>query len=213
MIVSRQAYNEYLNFLLQGRRNDCSGIVQDLLDGKISIKNLYTDLFQKSLYDVGELWEFNKISVAKEHLATAITEGLFNLVYPKILSAERKNKKAVISCAANEYHQIGGKMVADILELHGWESHFLGANTPVEHMISFIDEMKPDVVGLSLSVYFNMPSLKKALDSVQLNFPKLDIFVGGQAFKWGAQKLLEDYPSIQYISSLDEMENQIARKP
>ena len=98
-----------------------------------SVYPFYNNLFQKSLYRVGELWESNRISVAKEHLATAITEGLLNLVYPKLFEPEqyRKGRTILISCTANEFHQIGGKMVADVCELNGWDSHFLGANTPV----------------------------------------------------------------------------------
>ncbi len=97
----------------------------------MELKSLYMDLFQRSLYAVGELWELNKISVAREHLATAITESLLNLVYPRLFENTPTGKKVVVSCAANELHQIGGKIVADFFELNGWESHFLGANTPV----------------------------------------------------------------------------------
>lgn len=37
---------------------------------------MYQDLVQRSLYEVGELWERGHVSVATEHLATAITESL-----------------------------------------------------------------------------------------------------------------------------------------
>ena len=115
-MITDQLYQDYLGLLLKGERKACSRIVQTLMDQDIQIKALYIDLFQKSLYAVGELWEFNKISVAKEHLVTAITEGLLNLIYPRLFEKElqKKNKKVVISCAANEFHQIGGKMAADI---------------------------------------------------------------------------------------------------
>ncbi len=61
------------------------------------------------MYEVGRLWEFNRISLAKEHLVTAITEGLLNLAYPRLFektSVDSQNeKKVVISCAANEFNQ------------------------------------------------------------------------------------------------------------
>jgi len=162
-MIDSTFYQEYLEALLQGRRADCGRRVQQLLDQDIDIKNLYTDLFQKSLYEVGRLWELNRISVAREHLVTAITEGLLGLVYPRLFDSDRPpaSRKVVISCAANEYHQIGGKMVADVFEMNGWESHFLGANTPIDQMLAHIGDTKPDLVGLSLSVYFNLAPLKK----------------------------------------------------
>ncbi|MDY0312964.1 MAG: cobalamin-dependent protein [Desulfobacterales bacterium] len=211
-IISAMFYQDYLDALLQGKRADCGRRVQQLLDQNIEIKNLYTDLFQKSLYEVGRLWELNRISVAREHLVTAITEGLLGLVYPRLFDSHRPpaSRKVVISCAANEYHQIGGKMVADVFEMNGWESHFLGANTPIDEMLTHISDTTPDLVGLSLSVYFNLASLKKGFEAIRADFPNLDILVGGQAFQWGATDFLKRYPGTHYVASIEALEDQIA---
>ena len=207
-MISSEFYNRYFNAILDGDRARCTKMVQELLDQGIEIKLLYQQLFEKTLYQVGELWERNQISVAKEHLVTAITENLLNLVYPHLFRKKAVSKKAIICCAANEYHQVGGKMVADIMELNGWDTYFLGANIPVDQVVSFIDEKKPDLVGLSLSIYFNFPSLKKEIEAIQAHFPDLDIIVGGQAFKWGKIPSLDRFKNLTYLSSLDELENQ-----
>ncbi|WP_028316112.1 cobalamin B12-binding domain-containing protein [Desulfatibacillum aliphaticivorans] len=205
-MITEDLYNEYFNHLLGGRRIECTRIVQGLLDQRIDIKELYVDLFQKSLYETGRLWETNKISVAREHLVTAITENLLNLVYPRLFHEEKNDKKAVISCTANEFHQIGGKMAADILETHGWSSYFLGANTPLDHMLAFIDEVKPDLVGMSLSVYFNMPSLIQGIEAVKAEFGSLDIAVGGQGLNWGGADKIKKYANTFCVFSLAELE-------
>jgi len=212
-MIDENLYKDYLDFLLNGQRMACSQIVQQLLDRDIDITSLYTDLFQDSLYEVGRLWEYNKISVAREHLATAITEGMLNLIYPRLFeaSSDNKNKNAVISCAANEYHQIGGKMAADIFELNGWDAHFLGANTPIDHLLEHVQETKPDLVGLSVSVYFNMPLFKTQLEAVRSDFSQVDIFVGGQAFNWGGINMLKDYAATHYIPSLGILETEISK--
>ncbi len=207
-MISSEFYNRYFNAILDGDRARCTKMVQELLDQGIEIKLLYRQLFEKTLYQVGELWERNQISVAKEHLVTAITENLLNLVYPRLFRKKAVSKKAVICCAANEYHQVGGKMVADIMELNGWDTYFLGANIPVDQVVSYIDEKKPDLVGLSLSIYFNFPSLKKEIEAIRAHFPDLDIIVGGQAFKWGKIQSLDRFKNLTYLSSLDELENQ-----
>jgi MerR family transcriptional regulator, light-induced transcriptional regulator len=213
-MISEALYQNYLTLLLDGNRRECARIVQQLLDRDIDIQTLYHDLFQKSLYEVGRLWEFNRISVAKEHLVTAITEGLLNLIYPRLFekaSADSQNeKKVVISCATNEFHQVGGKMVADIFELNGWDSQFLGANTPVDHMLAHIQDEKPDLVGLSVSVYFNMPAFKAGLAAVRGTFHHLDIMVGGQAFNWGGTEIIKQYSGTSYVPSLDRLTSLIA---
>jgi len=205
-MISKTLYDHYFSSLIAGDRGACSKIVQDLLDQGIDIKDLYRHLFQATLYQVGALWEVNQLSVAKEHLATAITESLLNLVYPFLFKKRLTSKKAIISCTANEHHQIGGKMVADILEMNGWDSYFLGANTPIDEMLTFIHEIKPDLVGLSLSIGFNAPQLIQSVKSIRENFPQLDIILGGQGFCGDKPASLKAFKHLYYIGSLDELE-------
>jgi hypothetical protein len=103
-------------------------------------------------------------------------------------------------------------MTADILETHGWQTYFLGANTPADEMLRLIDELKPDLIGLSLSIYFNMPALKECITSIRNNFPGLEIVFGGQAFRFGASKALSSITHTHYIANLDELEHHIGEK-
>lgn len=208
-MIDENLYKNYLTALLAGRRSKCHGIVQKLLDEKIDLKKLYADLFQRSMYRVGELWENNRITVANEHLATSITESLLNLAYPSIFATNRIGKKALISCSANEFHQIGGKMVADILELNGWDGHFLGANTPAEDMAKYIQEVKPDLLGLSLSILSNIDHLIRCIEAVKTDFPTMHLLIGGQAFRWGGIDTIKKYADTEYVPSLDELEKSI----
>lgn len=202
-------YLHYLNALITGNKKQCLDTVQDLLDRNIEIYDLYILLFQKAMYEIGEMWEMNRISVAAEHLATSITESLLSLVYPRIFAADHIGRKAVIACVANEYHQIGGKMVADIFELHGWDGYFLGANVPPDELMKLIDNKKPDLVGLSLAVYFNLDNLSRVVEMIRHTFQDLPILVGGQAFRWGGTDHVLKYKNVTYLSSLRDLERKI----
>jgi len=202
-------YPAFLDSLLAGNRTHCHALISGLLDQGVEIRSLYVDLFQRALYQVGELWETNRISVAREHLATSITEGLLNLVYPVLFGGERTGRRAVVSCVANEYHQVGGKMVADILELHGWDAYFLGANTPTREMLHLLEEKHPDLLCLSVSIYFNLPNLVEAIQSVRAAWPQLQIFVGGQAFRWGGLETVVAIPHVAFVGSLAELEERL----
>jgi len=204
-------YQEFLGNLLSGKRASCLEQVRQLLEQGIEIKTLYTELFQKSLYEVGELWERNQISVATEHLATSIIESAMGLIQPLLFGGQRTGRKAVVSCVANEFHQVGGKMVADIFELHGWDGYFLGANTPLADLLEMLKEKKPDVVCFSLSIYSNLPELLAAIAKVNQEFPALDILVGGQAFRWGGREALQPYQKVALLESLDDLERYIER--
>jgi len=202
-----ELYQRYKNALLKGDKLSCRTIINDLINCEINIMDVYTHFFQRSLYEIGQMWEKNENSVAKEHMATSITSSLMTLFYPIIFSFEKIGKKAVVSCVANEYHQIGGKMVADLFEIKGWDTMFLGANTPAQELDRFIQEENPDALALSLAIYGNLQKLIEVIDLVRKGNPMLPIIVGGQAFKWGSSESLEKFENIRYIPSIEDLQD------
>jgi len=166
---------------------------------------------RRSLYEVGELWEQGKISVATEHMATAISESLLNLTYPRLFAQPRNGRSAVVTCVSNEYHQIGGRMVADVFELNGWRGYFLGANTPLADMLAFLAEKRPDAVALSLATVLNLNRLLEATAEIRLACPQLPILTGGQAFRWLKPEQVETLPGVRVLKTLGELEAWIKR--
>ena len=204
-MISNETYNNYFNHLIKGEKNECLANVDYLLDIGTPIETIYTQLFQRSLYQVGEYWEKNMISVATEHMATAITENIMIRLQPRFFTTERTGKRAVIACVANEYHQVGAKMIADIFEMHGWDGFFIGANTPFRELVRFIESQKPDIIGISLSIYFNMEELKTTLMHIRKHFPAIPVLVGGQAFRWGGAEIAQLFNNVEYIRNIDDL--------
>lgn len=192
----------FLDELLKGNRIACSELVRKYLIYNPSIMDLYEEILKDSLYKVGLLWELNKISVATEHLATAITEGILNEYFEQIISPKRYNKKVVLTCVENEEHQVGIKMVADVFEMKGWESFFLGTGIPINELIRYIHEVNPDLLAISLSVYFNYSSLIAMLNQLRNEFPSLSIIIGGQAF---AQLTSNNFAAMENVVLLPDL--------
>ncbi len=196
----------FTSYLLAGDRSACRSVAEELLENGISVLSLYQDVYQNSLYHIGELWEQNKISVAREHIATSIVESLLSLSFPLICNSSPSGKKVVVACTANELHQLGARMVADIMEMHGWDSYFSGANTPVESLVSLLHELNPELLCLSVSTQINFPSMIETISQVRSSIPLLPIVVGGQAFRRVSTTDLEQFEGVRYISSLHELE-------
>ena len=207
-LIMEETFKQYQNALLLGKRLLCSHIVKELKSNNMKLKHLYDHLFKPSLYYIGELWEYNKISVAVEHMATSITESIMNTLYEDILPDIQNNRKVIVSSAENEYHQIGGKMVADIFELNGWDSYYLGANTPTLDLIRFAHDIQPDFIGISLTVYFHVPTLKMMIHTIQKSLINTPIIIGGQAFRHGSgQELANQFENVYFIDSLNSLES------
>lgn len=200
--VLQYSHKKFLDLLLSGNHLMCSELVENYLDKKITINELYENILKKALYDVGELWEYNIISVASEHLASAIVEAILNEHYHKTVSKNKINKTIILTCVENEFHQIGIKMVGNVFEMNGWNINFLGANTPTKDLISFAETTKPDLLAISLSLYFNLPVLENMLQLINKKLPNLKILVGGQAFRHGGQHILSKYQNTSYLPDL-----------
>ena len=198
----------FFKSLLEGNRVGCEKVMKEFRKSNLSIIALYEEIFKKSLYRIGEMWEYNKISVAVEHMATSITEGLMNELFPEIMSMERKNKKIVISCVENEEHQVGGKMVADIFEKNSWDAHYLGANTPMYELLRFCDSVKPDLICLSLSIYTNVQFLLKEIEGIRA-VTNIPIIIGGQALIKVGEEISAKFKDVLYLKNLDAIENYI----
>ena len=208
--IENDQYKKYLSALVNGKRRVCYEIVDHTKKKMTSMTDLYTHLFQKSLYEVGKLWEFNHISVAVEHAATAITETLMNNVYADIEQLNSTNYRVLIASVPNEYHQIGAKMVADIFEINGWDAWYLGANTPTVDVIRLANDIKPHIIALSLSVYFHISELIAMIQTIQNNISRCQIIIGGQAFNHNnGEAFANQFSGVDYIKSLDQLEQYI----
>ncbi|MDP3444121.1 MAG: B12-binding domain-containing protein, partial [Ignavibacteria bacterium] len=69
-MISEVIYLHYLNALLEGNKKECMQIVVNLIDHKISLKEIYVQLFQRSMYRIGTMWEKERCGIADEHIAT-----------------------------------------------------------------------------------------------------------------------------------------------
>lgn len=206
-MINENFFQEYFHLLLRGKRESCRIMVSGLTTDGIPVMEIYESLFRRSLYQVGEYWEMNRISVATEHMATAITESLMIDLQPGLFAIERIGKKVILACVANEYHQVGAKMIADLFESKGWDSVFVGSSTPAGELIRMISHQNPDLVGLSLSIFYNMPALRASLKQIREAFPSLPVVLGGQAFRWGGAEMLHHFSKLYLIDNMKQLED------
>jgi methanogenic corrinoid protein MtbC1 len=199
--------NPLLKPLLTGDHKTNSKIVNEMMSESVPVKDIYEKFLKPALYTIGELWEQNKISVATEHLASAIVESLLNEIYLHLKALKKVEKTMIVACLENEYHQIGARMVSDIFELNGWNVYFLGANTPQKDLLNYIRMVKPHLVAISLSIYFHLPTLESTLNQIRSEFPETPVLIGGQAFLRGGQTILSNYTRVTYLPDLNAIEN------
>lgn len=175
----------YLDALLEGNRNQASRLIENALEKGMNVKDIYLHVFQASQYEIGRLWHKKIVSVAQEHYCSAATERIMSQLYSRIFSTERNGYSYVGACVGGELHQIGARMVADFFEMEGWDTYYLGANTPTESILQTIRKHRADIVGLSMSVFFHRSTLADLIHAIRSSegVPEnIRIIVGGYSF-------------------------------
>ncbi len=106
----------YLADLLSLRRGAALDRVMDAFRSGYAITDIYLDVFQESLYEIGRLWETNRIGVAEEHMGTAITQFIMANLYQYLEKSGVSRGRLVVTGIEGELHQVGANMISDILE-------------------------------------------------------------------------------------------------
>jgi methanogenic corrinoid protein MtbC1 len=177
----------FLEAILAGNRHTAAMVLSSALQAGHPALDLYTEVVQEALYEVGRRWQSNHITVADEHRATAITQFVLAQFYPLIPAAPQSRGKVVIAGVQGELHQIGSLLIADALESDGWDVVFLGANTPAESIAQAVEAHQPSVLGLSVTMLFNLPFLLESVDLARSSQSSIRIVGGGAAVQMAPQ--------------------------
>lgn len=173
-----------LRMLLAGDRHGAEEVVGNRLNRPDDLSEVYLGMVQPVMYRIGGLWERAEISVAQEHLATAIASRLMTLAYRQVAVFNGKRGKAIVTAAASELHELGPRIVADLLELAGWDVTFLGANMPTEEVRTVAAEMRPDFVAASATLPYHLRGVRDIARAMR-ETPELSdtpLLAGGLAF-------------------------------
>ena len=176
---------KYLAALVSANREKAIQLILDSYSKGVSIKDIYLHVLQPVQYEIGVLWQLNKISVAHEHYASSVTQLVMAQLYSFIcLKGNTKPKGIIVAvCASGELHEIGIRMVSDFFEMEGWKTHLLGANMPINDLVQTLLAQKPDLLAISASMSSNVVKTRKLIKAVRTSQAQdIKIIVGGYLF-------------------------------
>lgn len=175
---------DYLDALLRHDRQAASRLILGAVQSGVGVRDIYLQVFQPVQWEIGRLWQINRISIAQEHFCTAATQLIISQLYPYLFTGERNDLTLVATCVAGELHEIGVRMVADFFEMEGWNTHYLGASMPAPDIVRTLAERRADVLCISTTLTTHLPIAADLIAAVR-NDPatrSIQILVGGHAF-------------------------------
>jgi methanogenic corrinoid protein MtbC1 len=177
---------QFIQSLIQGDRQAASRLVLDAVEDGLSVPEIYLNVLQPTLYEIGRLWQTKRIHVAREHFCTAAIKSIMSQLHrPVAANGEKTGPIIVTTCVAGDQHDIGIQMVADFFEMAGWESYYLGANTPTDSVVNELIERRADVLGISVTITSYIPALAGLILAVRRTpeCKEVKILVGGYPFR------------------------------
>jgi methanogenic corrinoid protein MtbC1 len=185
VVTTAEHYVAYLAAIRSGDRRRAFEIIEAARDAGLDLGGIYLGIFQPALREIGCLWQNNELTVAEEHLATAITQAAMARAYERAFSWRTDaSRRLIAACVDIERHEVGLRMLCDLLDLEGWHTTYLGSTVPVESLVAMVRRQRPEVVALSAALSPHLPRVRAMIDAIRtaLGDARPLIIVGGRPF-------------------------------
>lgn len=209
-------YDEFLELLEAEDKPKAVRYALNLLDsGEMDVVSLYTKILTPSLNEMQCRLTDKRICIWKEHVRTAIVRTIVECCYAYVIkeldaAGVVQNHTAVVICPPEENHDMGARMVADYFTLCGWNTVFVGSNTPYEDFLNASSIIRPDIIAISIHNYYTIVEARKIIADLRTKMgDSLKIVVGGYAVRestgnfatLGADYHVETFEDIRKITN------------
>jgi methanogenic corrinoid protein MtbC1 len=173
----------FLLALLGGDEAAVEGLVSRSRSLGADTALIVRDLVMPALCEVGRMWTRGEVSIAEEHLSTALVSRVLGRSSGSASVPAGGSRRIVFACLAGEFHDLGIRFLSDVARECGWDAESLGANVPREALVRFVEQRPPAAVALSVSLAGHIPEAAQTIAEVRAVVPGVTILVGGLAFR------------------------------
>ena len=179
---------EYLQLTIGGHHDQAAERVRQAFRQGKSLQEIYLEVFEQALKEAGRMWSEGKLDVARERLLSEATLSLMSQLLGAAEGADwpRHDHSCLCFAVCDEQHVIGVRMLADLLELDGWNTQFLGGSMCTQHVLKTVTDQRPDVLALSVTLPGHLGYASDLIRAVRATptLQRMRIMAGGQAFQW-----------------------------
>ena len=192
----------YGDTLREGDSRAAVAVIEEALHAGLAPVEIQSRVIAPAMQRVGELWERCAMSVAGEHLATAVSHHALARLYPGLLHhVERQGETVVVAAVDGEHHVLGLRMVADVFEGGGYDVRFLGASATTSSLVTWVSEHQPTVVALGVTMPLGASALAHELRALRVASPNVHLVIGGQ----GVPESLCQNAGVHYFSDTEQL--------
>jgi 5-methyltetrahydrofolate--homocysteine methyltransferase len=168
--------------VVMGKHAEIEAKVKKAIDEGEDLSRLVNDALIAAMDIVGQKFGKHEIYVP-EMLVSALTmkKGL-EIIKPLLKGEECGSKGTILmGTVKGDLHDIGKNLVIMMLEGAGFQVIDLGTDLDVEKVVGKVEEIKPQILGLSALLTTTMPEMKKVIESLEQRGLRktIKVLVGG----------------------------------
>ncbi|MET3683893.1 methanogenic corrinoid protein MtbC1 [Alkalibacillus flavidus] len=204
-MYSTDSLTQYYEAILSGNTDQAYNIIQSVVKEHPTV-DAYR-LIAHAMYDVGKHWQTNELSVAQEHLATAVSQFVITqLTIHAIESKQQTLQSVALFSIETNQHNLGIQIIRNLFLEQGFVTYFYGADVPNHHIMESLKDVKPDYICYSVTLPNHLTKAKELGELIRQE-PSLNhtgIVIGGYALMNHPHlrnQLVHDY----YFDSIEDL--------
>ncbi|MFH5882388.1 cobalamin B12-binding domain-containing protein [Liberiplasma polymorphum] len=182
-------------YLKRNAKDKAHQFVDASIDSLEDLHYFYETVIPKILNNI-DCAENDAACIWLEHQMSAIVRSLIETSYLKVIKmkfSQKNPKRVIIACTQDETHELGAVIGANLFEIYGFNTTYIGANTPLFTLKNALDVVNPDYLVLSVTNAYNLFTLNKLLSVLKKDYPNLTIIGSGRGTTTYQNKLMCDH--------------------
>jgi methanogenic corrinoid protein MtbC1 len=160
---------QLINAIADMNEEEAMELVRQMLDAGEDPQGIL-DAASQAMGVVGQRFDEKEYFLPELIIAGEMMKAIGELVKPKLMAAQpagaNKQGKVLIGTVAGDIHDIGKDVVSFMLDVNGFEVVDLGVDVPASAFVSKIQEVKPDIVGMSGFLTMAYDQMRRTVDAI-----------------------------------------------
>lgn len=160
---------QLVNAIADMKEDEALKLAQDMLDAGEDPQTVL-DAGKEAMSIVGDRYDCGEYFLPELIIAGDMLKAIGELVKPKLSAQATQSKplgKIVLGTVAGDIHDLGKDVVGFMLDISNFEVHDLGVDVPPEKFIQAIQEVNPEVVGLSGFLTLAFDQMRVTIEAIK----------------------------------------------
>jgi DNA-binding transcriptional MerR regulator/methylmalonyl-CoA mutase cobalamin-binding subunit len=160
--------------------------------GALSSTDICDSVLLPLLAAIGERWEAGSLDISAEHFGSSIVRRHLHVLLQDEARRNQGGPVIVCACPAGNWHEGGLLSFALHAATQGWAPVYLGANTPVDEVVSAAEHKQASAIAMSLTAPCKRAERRNLLDRLaawRSKRPGRIVWIGGSEAAAHAEEL------------------------